>query len=66
MSYNIFSFISDAIWGILLLIAGLFMLLAPFDKIQKVFPKLSSKKVCKIAAVILILCGIVCIALMLM
>lgn len=64
MSYNIFSFISDAVWGILFLAAGLFMLFAPFDKVQKVFPKLPSKKVCKIAAVFLTLCGIVYMVLM--
>lgn len=65
MSYNIFSFITDAVWGILFLAAGLFMLFAPFDKAQKIFPKLPSKKVCKVVGVFLTLCGIVYMALML-
>lgn len=65
MSYNIFSFIMDAVWGILFLAAGLFMLFAPFDKAQKIFPKLPSKKVCKVVGVFLTLCGIVYMALML-
>lgn len=65
MSFNSISFILDVLLGIILLIAGLFLLIAPYEKIQKVFPKVKSQKTCRILAAVAVLCGIGCIVIML-
>lgn len=61
-----FSLILDVILGIILMIVGLFLLIAPYEKVQKVFPNVKSPKTCKILAAVAVLCGIGCIAVMLL
>ena len=53
-----FSLILDVILMIILLIAGLFLLFAPYEKVQKVFPKVKSQKTCRILAAVAVICAI--------
>lgn len=55
---NILSLLSNAFLPVVLTVAGIFFLFAPYDKIQKVFPHITSEKTVKICAVVILLCGI--------
>lgn len=60
------SMISNALFAIIFVAAGLFMLAAPLDSIQKVFPKIASGKTAKIVGAVLLLCGVGMLGLLLM
>lgn len=65
MLSNILSVISDTFWAILLTVAGLILLFAPYEKAQKIFPNLiKSKKAVKILGAVVALCGIIMIVLL--
>lgn len=55
---DILSFLSDALPMILLTAAGLFLLIAPYGLIQRVFPNIVAKKYVKICGAIVLICGI--------
>lgn len=55
LSYEAFSIGTDLIFMIFVGILALFCLVAPYDLIKKVFPKVSSQKVIRIAAAIVLL-----------
>lgn len=57
---SILSFLSDAVWPILFLVFGLIMLFAPYDKVQEIFPNLSSKKAIRIVGGVLVVIAIIC------
>lgn len=57
---SILSILSDAAWPILFLLFGLTMLFAPQDKVQEIFPNISTKKGLKICGGVLVVIAIVC------
>lgn len=59
---DILSLLSDAFWTIFLTVAGIVLLVTPYDTFQNVF----SKTTVKICGVIVLLCGIGCGILFLM
>lgn len=61
---DITEFISDSLLGLLFLLCGLFALFSPYDKVQRVFPKLASKKACKLGGILLAVIGLAMIILL--
>lgn len=55
LSYEAFSIGTDLIFMILVGILALFCLVAPYDLVKKVFPKVASQKVIRIVAAIVLL-----------
>ena len=55
---DILSLLSDALPFIVLTAAGLFLLMAPYGMIQRVFPNIVAKKYVKLCGVIVLICGI--------
>lgn len=63
MISNIISFLSDALWTLLFLAVGLFMLFSPIEMVQKTFPKVQSKTGLKLLGIFFIIIGVACMVL---
>ena len=48
----------DSIYGICITVAGLYVLLRPYEKLKEAIPKAPSKSAIKILGVLITICGI--------
>lgn len=56
-------FIANYLWYILVTIAGIVVMVIPYEKWESVFPKAPSKAVTKACGAIAVVCGVALIAL---